>query len=460
MSLDESIKNLATRIGQEVKTVEDDIDAINLALGDIALATQTALNLKANAADTYTKTEVLGSFGRLSSPLLDLPLQNSLTMKAGVGSTTFTRASTATYIDRYRVLKTAGIDAPRFEKGGYLNEGSSTNLVTNSNVFTHPEWGNSSNTLVGGYLSPDGANNATLVTTITADSCSIYKSVVFSANTATISIFAKAGTSSSLSLRFVNYDTNLVCQFNLANKTVSNTNGKIIELSNGWFRCSLSITFTGTDLDGSIYCYTATNVGTNYSSNIGNSIYIYGFQVEALPFATSYIPTTTSTVTRSADVLQVTRENNFPNAENNPEGYSVAFTYDSLGIGSAFQYLWSLYVNEQNYVGGSLARTSNSLRNSIGKDAESIGNSKTPVNPLGSNKVVQTQSNTLLKQYINRTLVDTDVNTIGTLGGGTNSLTNITVGGTSGISVANLFGHISDFKVYDRELTPVEVALL
>ena len=38
MSLDESIKNLATRIGQEVKTVEDDINAINLALGDIASA--------------------------------------------------------------------------------------------------------------------------------------------------------------------------------------------------------------------------------------------------------------------------------------------------------------------------------------------------------------------------------------------------------------------------------------
>ena len=41
MSLDESIKNLATRIGQEVKTVEDDIDTINLALGDIALALDT-----------------------------------------------------------------------------------------------------------------------------------------------------------------------------------------------------------------------------------------------------------------------------------------------------------------------------------------------------------------------------------------------------------------------------------
>lgn len=402
----------------------------------------------------------LGAVGNIMSPLLDLPLKNSLTMKAGVGSTTFTRASTATYIDRYGVLKTAGIDAPRFEKEGYLNEGSSTNLVTNSNVFTHPEWGNASNTLVGGYPSPDGANNATLVTTINTDSCAIFKSVVFSAKTATISIFAKAGTSSSLILRFVNYDLALPCQFNLADKTVSHANGKIIELSNGWFRCSLSITFTGTDLDGTVYCYTATNAGANYTSNIGNSMYIYGFQAESLPFASSYIPTTSSTVTRSADVLQVTRENNFPNAENNKEGYSVAFAYDSLGIRPSNQFLWSIYVNGQNYDSGFLQIASNSLRNAIAKDGVGLSNSTTPVNPLGSNKVVQTQSNTFLKQYINGTLVNTDVNTLGILAVGTNSLTNITVGGISGISTANLFGHISDFKVYDRELTPVEVALL
>lgn len=41
MSLDENIKNLATRIGQEVKIVEDDIEAINLALGDISSALDT-----------------------------------------------------------------------------------------------------------------------------------------------------------------------------------------------------------------------------------------------------------------------------------------------------------------------------------------------------------------------------------------------------------------------------------
>ena len=76
-----------------------------------------------------------GAIGRLTSPLLDLPLKNSLAMKAGVGSVTFTRATTATYIDRYGVLQTAQIDEPRFNKKGLLVEGFSTNYFIDSNVF-------------------------------------------------------------------------------------------------------------------------------------------------------------------------------------------------------------------------------------------------------------------------------------------------------------------------------------
>ena len=62
--------------------------------------------------------DIMMAIGNLNSPLLDMPLKNSLAMKAGVGSATFTRASTATYVDRYGVLKTASIDEPRFEKEG------------------------------------------------------------------------------------------------------------------------------------------------------------------------------------------------------------------------------------------------------------------------------------------------------------------------------------------------------
>ena len=66
-----------------------------------------------------------------------LPLNDSLEMLAGFSDTgekkaTFSRATTATYIDKSGVMRTAGIDEPRFEKSGVLIEGYSTNLCLNS----------------------------------------------------------------------------------------------------------------------------------------------------------------------------------------------------------------------------------------------------------------------------------------------------------------------------------------
>jgi len=45
---------------------------------------------------------------------------------------------------------------------------------------------------------------------------------------------------------------------------------------------------------------------TTYDGVLGNGLYVWGAQVEAGSFATSYIPTTTASVTRAADVAQLT----------------------------------------------------------------------------------------------------------------------------------------------------------
>ena len=77
--------------------------------------------------------------GSTTNPLVDLKLQNQIDF-TGVGAVTFTRASTATYVDRYGVVQTAAVDEPRFEAEGLLMEGASTNLLLRSEEFDNAIW--------------------------------------------------------------------------------------------------------------------------------------------------------------------------------------------------------------------------------------------------------------------------------------------------------------------------------
>jgi hypothetical protein len=76
---------------------------------------------------------------------------------------------------------------------------------------------------------------------------------------------------------------------------------------NGWYRCS--ITFTA-GVDPSLFTFrifpanSISNVTVDYDGT--SSIFVWGAQVEASPIATSYIPTTTASVTRNKDDISLT----------------------------------------------------------------------------------------------------------------------------------------------------------
>jgi hypothetical protein len=112
----------------------------------------------------------------------------------------------------------------------------------------------------------------------------------------TISVFAKKGTGNLLRIREVFY-FGTASVFNLDLGTVTSGAGKIENYGNGWYRCSITQSYSSSE--------TAIQWSFDSNTNI-NNFYLWGAQLEAGSYATSYIPTTSASVTRNADVISKT----------------------------------------------------------------------------------------------------------------------------------------------------------
>lgn len=203
---------------------------------------------------------------------------------------TFTRASTATYVDSSGILRTATNDTMRFDfdpsslqPRGLLIEESRTNLLTPSNDFStwaYVHGAGSTGTETNNYaISPDGTQNASRI--------------VFSGTN--YSLFQKSYTVSTTG----NYTGSLWMKSN------TGTNQTLLLGDN---LSGTNLTYTATPQWQSFSLpITQTSTGASYFKIIVQSgsldILVYGAQVEAGAYSTSYIPTTTTLVTRAADRL-------------------------------------------------------------------------------------------------------------------------------------------------------------
>ena len=76
---------------------------------------------------------------------------------------------------------------------------------------------------------------------------------------------------------------------------------------NDWYRCTITITPTAGSTTLTVYVNVADSISNVIVDRDGtSSIYVWGMQVEASPIATSYIPTTTASVTRNKDDISLT----------------------------------------------------------------------------------------------------------------------------------------------------------
>ena len=239
----------------------------------------------------------------------------------GDGDFDFTRASAATRINAQGLIETVAVGDNRLNYPlidgvvsgcpSLLLEPSRTNLVTYSEDFSNAYW-----TKVGASItsnaaiSPDGTLNADKLVEGSGTGAHLISRALFGSgvNLAkyTLSIFAKKGERDLLVIQDGTTVNNAF--FDLTNGVVAGITGagtaKIESLGNDFYRCSFTFTQSGVDLRPQFALADITLSGSppSYTGDGTSGVYIYGAQLEAGNYATSYIPSLTgSQTTRSAE---------------------------------------------------------------------------------------------------------------------------------------------------------------
>jgi hypothetical protein len=243
------------------------------------------------------------NFGTIK-PSLNLDFANTKALDPRV---TFTRASAARYYD--------GVTTAKAEE----------NLVTYSQEFDNAAWTKTNVTVTANATTaPDGTSTAEqLIETVVNSNHFIANAAnVYAAGTYVGSIYVKPNGRTWILLTVIG-GNDFFCYFDLTGSGAvgtagSGTTGQIQALADGWYRCVVTKTFSGTTASGSFTVSIVTaDGGGGYTGNGTSGVFLWGAQLEQRSAVTAYTATTTQPITNYIPVL-LAAQAGVPRFDHNP----------------------------------------------------------------------------------------------------------------------------------------------
>ena len=376
----------------------------------------------------------------------------------------FTRASSATRVNKQGLIETVASGVPRIDftdaNGALLLEPQRTNLIAYSESFSNAYWTKSGASITSNAaISPDGTLNADKLVEGTGTAVPIMTATLPTSSTGlhAQSFYVKADGRNFVAIsNNSNGGSVFRCEFDLTTGTIT-WNGfgntpTIEALADSWYKIT-GVNVSTTAGFGRNFSLEMSNVSVlsntavAYTGDGTSGIYIYGAQLEQGSYATSYIPTQGSAVTVVKDVC-----NNAGNDQviNSTEGVLYyeskvhSLTGDKAISVSTGSYNDSVSIGVYGGVFQSRIRKDGNYVHFI---------SPSGVNLLNNNKIAILYSASSIKIFVNGVLKSN-------VSGVTYSAILSKISFTRADSVDFYYGEINDLRYYNTALTDQELIAL